>query len=300
MAAPLDAGVGRVRVDRLEVLDLGGVAADPRIRIELQRDIAHQVLDELRVLVGALGHPLLVGALEHGPEFTRGAVLGEADQLGPGQILQQLDPHRDMRTLVVGAVVGDLLRAGAQALHRHHHLGPDRGRRRLAGRRCPRLDDPAALVLEQALHTRHRCPLAQEERKPRLDAPGLGLQAVEHLRHLAAQHGGVERLVQPVEPGHEAAHVGALLLGRQRHVEVPLRDGVQFGGTQAQAHRVADVLDAHALDRQAPPVPFTLGVGNVEDVFQVAHGRAWGGSRGTRCDTHARAYARGARPRFSG
>src|SRR5512137_2486441 len=50
-----DQRVGRVVVNRLEVLGFDGVARDTAFRIERQRDIAHDVLDELRVRVRALG-----------------------------------------------------------------------------------------------------------------------------------------------------------------------------------------------------------------------------------------------------
>jgi hypothetical protein len=56
-------GVGRVVVDGLEVLRSHLPFGDARLAHQAQRDVAHQVLDELRVVVGALGHPLFVGRL---------------------------------------------------------------------------------------------------------------------------------------------------------------------------------------------------------------------------------------------
>ena len=61
---PLDQGVGGVIVDGLEVLALDRVGADPGLGIEADCDVTHQILDEFRVVVGALGDELLVRALE--------------------------------------------------------------------------------------------------------------------------------------------------------------------------------------------------------------------------------------------
>jgi hypothetical protein len=85
-------------------------------------DVAHHVLDELRIVVGALGDVLLVGPLEQAVELAGGLALDELHQL--------LDPDEvvggrgdgDVGALVVGAILGDLLRAGAQAGDRHHDL----------------------------------------------------------------------------------------------------------------------------------------------------------------------------------
>src|SRR5215470_10320595 len=60
----LDHRVRRVIVDRLEILRFHAIPLDARVAVEIRRDVAHHVLDELRVVVGALGDELLVGALE--------------------------------------------------------------------------------------------------------------------------------------------------------------------------------------------------------------------------------------------
>src|SRR3989441_1671713 len=96
----LDARVGRVVVDRLEVLDVDRVAAHARILVQAQRDVAHQILDELRVLVGTLGDPLLVRALEQRPDLAGRAVFGEAHQFMPFDRLHLIHSHGDQRELV--------------------------------------------------------------------------------------------------------------------------------------------------------------------------------------------------------
>ena len=257
-------------VNRLMVLDLHAVAADARVGVQGQRHIAHQVFDKLRVLVGALGDPLFVGPLEQGPDFARGVVFGKAHQFLPLDRRFQLGADRHRRALVVCAVVGNLLRAGAQALHRHRHFGPDH----VAA--APRLGNPSALVVEQTVYARDRRALLQEERKPCLDAAFAGTQAFEHHGQALAQQGRVERCIerrQVVEPGHEARHVGALLLGGQGHVQIPHRCRRLHRAGHAQLQRVAHVFDADALDRQMAFVALALRVGNVQGLGRVGHGR---------------------------
>src|SRR2546423_1711475 len=119
---PFDEGIRAVVVDGLEVLRLDHVSIDALVQVEHRGHVAHQVLDEFRMIVGALGHVLLVGALEQAVELARGLLLDDVDDL--------LDPHElvgaggngDVRALIVGATLGDALRAGAQARHRHQYL----------------------------------------------------------------------------------------------------------------------------------------------------------------------------------
>ena len=254
-------------MDRLEILDVDHVAPDAGIGVQSQRHVAHQVFDELGVFIGPLGDPFLVGALEHRPDLARGRVFGEAHQFLPADLVQQFDVDHDVRSLVVGAVVRDLLRARAQRLHRHRHFGAD------DGPAITRLGDPAALVLEQAFQPRDGRALAQEERKASLDPSLGGVQLVEHRDQAGAQAGHIERPIQRIQPRHEARHVGALLLSRQCHVEVPVRHRRQRRRADAQLDRVTHAAHADALDRQMALVALALGVGNVQRVFQVAHGR---------------------------
>jgi len=69
-----------------------------------------------------LGDVFLVGALEQAPELARRLALDAVDEvLDPDEGVDARG-HRHVRALVVRAALGDLLRAGAQARHRHQHL----------------------------------------------------------------------------------------------------------------------------------------------------------------------------------
>ena len=65
-------------VNGLEVLRGHRPRRHPRLRTQTQRDVTHQVFDELGIVVGALGHPLFVGALEQAEHLARGFFLGNA------------------------------------------------------------------------------------------------------------------------------------------------------------------------------------------------------------------------------
>src|ERR1035437_1991133 len=68
-SALLNTRVGAVIVNALLVLRLNLVPGHFRMRVQLQGDIAHQVLDEHRVVVGALRHRLLIFAFEQRIQF---------------------------------------------------------------------------------------------------------------------------------------------------------------------------------------------------------------------------------------
>ena len=72
-------------MDRLEVLRLDHVGVDALVQVEHRGHVAHQVLDELGIVVGALGDELLVGPLEQAVELARALLLDDVDDL--------LDPH---------------------------------------------------------------------------------------------------------------------------------------------------------------------------------------------------------------
>src|SRR5207249_8216411 len=97
------------------------IAGDPWVVAEARGDVADEVLDELRIVVGALGHELFVGALQQSIELARCFRLGNPDQLGDAdRACRPPAAHadRDVRALVVRAVLGDLLRARTQAGYR--------------------------------------------------------------------------------------------------------------------------------------------------------------------------------------
>ena len=100
---PFDQRVGRVIVDGLEVLRFDHVRAHALFLVQPHGDVAHDVLDELRVVVGALGHVLLVGALEDAVDLARGFGLGDVDQLLEPHVAFDARLDRDVRALVVRA-----------------------------------------------------------------------------------------------------------------------------------------------------------------------------------------------------
>ena len=57
------------------------VAIDALVRVQRRGDVAHHVLDELGVVVGVLGHVLLVRALEQAVELARGLALDQVDDV---------------------------------------------------------------------------------------------------------------------------------------------------------------------------------------------------------------------------
>ena len=75
-----DQRIRAVIVDRLEVLGFEHVCHHTLVRIETLRDVTDEILDELRVLVSALGDELLVRTLQQAPQLARRLFLGDADQ----------------------------------------------------------------------------------------------------------------------------------------------------------------------------------------------------------------------------
>ncbi len=69
-----------------------------------------------------------------------------------------------------------------------------------------------------------------------------------------------------MEDFHEARHVRALEVVGQAHVHVEVRDGVLLTRRAVlHPHRVADVLDAHAIDGQATRVGAPLHILDVRN-----------------------------------
>ena len=70
-------------VDRLDVIDIHGVAVDARIGTQRQRHVTHQPFDKLGLFVGALGDPFAVGPFEQRSNLARGGAFGKAHQFVP-------------------------------------------------------------------------------------------------------------------------------------------------------------------------------------------------------------------------
>src|SRR5204862_528162 len=97
----LDERVGRVVVNGLEILRFHQVGGHTRIAVQPGGHVAHHVLDELRVVVGAFGHVLLVGALENPVQLARGLALGDLDELLDPHVAAQLRGDGHVRAVVV-------------------------------------------------------------------------------------------------------------------------------------------------------------------------------------------------------
>ena len=177
-----------------------------------------------------------------------------------------------MRALVVRAVIGDLLRARAQAGHGNHDRDGDVGDAILDASGQGHFD------VEEALDARHRRRLRDEVRIAHLDAPGFGLELRRHVGEQAAKAAEVEDAVAFLEQRDESRHVGALDGFGQVHVHVPRADAVlRLAGTGADAQRMTDAFDTHALDGQVTQVRRALHIGQVErdglDRVGSIHGR---------------------------
>src|SRR5688572_9977567 len=265
LASPLvafDESVSGMVVDRLEVLGLDDIGFDPLVEVEHGSYVAHHVLDELRIVVGALGDELLVRALEQAVQLARALLLDEVDDLlDPDEIVRaRADGH--VRALVVRAVGGDLLRAGAQARHRDDDLHRERLPALL------QLPVERHFVVHQALDARYRRRLLDEIRERHLDMPFLGFQLVRHLLQHRLEVLHRDLALVRLEDLDEARHVRALEVVRQRDVHVERRDRVLgASGALHDPHRVADRLDADLVDRELARVGQGL---DVRDVLQVA------------------------------
>ncbi len=230
-------------VDGLEVFRFHGVGADARVGIELAGHVPYHVLHELGIVVGVLGDVLLVGSLQQAVEFAGSLLFHQVDDvLDPDEVVTA-DGDRHVGTLIVRTPLGDGLGAGAEAGHGDHHTGEH------AGLAVLHFADERDLVVEQALHTGHGRGLLHEEGKGHLDVPRLGLEPFYHLhQHLLE---GVHRDLPLVlvEDLHEAGHVRALEVVGQENVHVEGGDGVLLAFTAVPyPYRVADILDAHAVD----------------------------------------------------
>jgi hypothetical protein len=182
---------------------------------------------------------------------------GERDELLDRDVVAERRGDGDVRALVVGAVLGDLLRAGAQAGDRH----TDRQRELIAARRG-RLGAEGHLVVHQAFDAGRGRTLRHEIGEARLDVAGLRLEPLEHAFHQGAKTSHRQRRFQRRRDRDEPRHVGALHVRRQRdvHVECGHRRLSGAVGT-LDGDRVAQRLDADAIDGERTPVGGGLDVG---------------------------------------
>ena len=263
-------------VDGLEILRFHDIGIDALVLIQGCGHVANQVFHELGVLVGPLGDELLVRALQQAVQLTGGVFLGDVDDvLDPDEGIGP-DRDGDVGTLVVGAVLGNLLGAGAQAGAGHQDF---HGLQVFAV-----LDfaDEGDVVVHQALHAGHGGLLVDEVGEVHLDVAGLGFQLLHH----QAQHllEGLHRELPlvAVEDFDETRHVGALEVMGQIHVHAKRGDGVLgAAGLVQHPNRMPDGLDAHLVDGDLARVRIVLHIGDggdgagdvgLADRFTGAHG----------------------------
>src|SRR5665213_772195 len=267
----LDQRVRGMIMDGLEILALDHVRLHALVAVQPHGDVAHHVLDELGIVIGALGHVLLVRPLENAPQLARGFALGDIDEFLDPHVLAQPHPDAHVRALVVGAAIGNLLRAWAQAGDRHHDLDAH------AGLAMVDLADQRGVVVHEALDAGHRRALHDEIGKRHLDMTGIGIEPQGHFaEHLLKR---VDRnLTLAMQDLDEARHVRALEVMRQVHIHVEGRDRVLLaGGTILDLDRMTNVLDADPIDRNAAGVGARLHVLDRNDVgapraYDSAHG----------------------------
>ena len=158
------------------------IGQNARLVVQLLGGVAHDVLDELRVIVGVFGDVLLVVALQAAPELAGGRRFGDADLLLKRHVAVELDGDRDARALVVRAVVADLAAARAQARHRRGDLLHDaRGLLAALGRK-------AHLVVHEALEARDGARLGDEEGAGNFDVALFSFQKREHFFERFTHH----------------------------------------------------------------------------------------------------------------
>src|SRR4029079_1393666 len=246
-SAAHDLGVRRMIVYRLEILGGDAEAEKAGVVDQPRRDAANEILDEARALIGTLGDEFLVGALEQTIKLARGFGFGQRDQLRQRERGARFRPNgqRQMRALVVRAVVGNLLRARAQAHDRYDERRLDRA---LARRR---VGSQLHLVVHHALRTGHRRALAPEPRKGDVDAAGVRFQpdqqGVEEVRKRRQR----QRRGELVDRRDQSRHVRALAIRGQADIGAANGDRrLRRVASVDEANRIAQISYADAVDRQ--------------------------------------------------
>ena len=268
----LNARIGVVIVDALEVFRLDFIPPDLRMRVQLQRHVAHQILHEHRVFVGALGHELLVLPLEQRVKLRTRRAFDHRHQILDPDRFPHAHRHRHQPALVVRAVFGNRLGAGTQRrhvrLHRQHKINFIAARRRVEPRD----------VIHQAFPARHRRPLGHEIRKLDFDVRRGGVQLFLQRLQNVPDVFHVDDAAVRVEHLDEPAHVRAFEFLRQIHEHPDGRHGV------LDAVRLVAHLDGKAQPAHADLVNAQLAVvGPALHVVQLRGGIFFAGCCKRRC-----------------
>jgi hypothetical protein len=197
-------------VNRLEVFGRDSPSRNARFAHQAQCDVADQVFDKFRVVVGTLSDPLLVRTLEQSVDFAGSLVFGQTHQFVWRHSGAQSRADGDVRALVVCPVVADFLGTWAETGHRGHDLeGQFRGPSFAFG------DNHAHIVVKQALDAGDRGDLVDEVGESKFNLAALCIQSQQHVVENAQQAIDVQRRTTPFQDLDEAGHVRALDVGRQ-------------------------------------------------------------------------------------
>src|SRR5215470_1915020 len=267
---PLDPGVSRVIVYRLEVFGFDAKALEASVANESRRDPADEVLNESRPVVRALSDIFFVRPLEDAVELARRLFLGNGHQFLERDRCRVSGAYteRQVRALVVSAVVSNGLRARAEAHHRHH----DGHRERASA--VGRLRDELGFVIHHAFYVGYRSRLPPEPWKLDLDARTRCLESSEQRIEKSRESRQRQRLAQLVDHCHQPRHVRALLLRGERNRDAARRNRrLRRCGAVSEADRIAKAPDADAIDRERTRIRMRVNVWD-RGSFGTIHGCA--------------------------
>ena len=241
-------------MDGFEVFSLDAVGDDALFLVESGGHVANDVFDELRMIVGVFRDVLFVGALQAGPELAGGGLLAIGDLLFEAHRSGKLDGGRQAGALVVSAVAGDFLGAGAEARHGSGSFLTDGDDAAAA------VGNPGGLVVHEAGELADGGALADEEREAKLDRAVNGVKTLEHVGHERADDVHVERFGMLFHERDKAGHVRALFVCRKRHGHFDGGDGGK--GVFLGLHRNGngDAANADAVDGDVAAVARGLNV----------------------------------------
>jgi hypothetical protein len=253
----------------LEILAGDDIRRDARVAFQVARDIAYQILDELRVVVGALGDVFFVRALEQSVQLAGRRSFGDRDQIVGLEMRGERGRDGHGRALVVGTVVRNFLRARAQAGHRHGHL------HRKSDVVHAALGAQTDVVIHQTLDVRHRRPLGDEIGKAQAQCAAFCVEPVQHQAHQAGQGCRAERRVVSLQYFQKARHVRAFDCAGKSDRHFNSGNGGDRHTIRCQnPNRVAQSADAHLVDGNRAMVRHGLDVGQEQAFGSIHCGRS--------------------------
>lgn len=106
--------IGGVIVYGFEIFRLDRVGEHPWIHVQAPGDIAHQVLHELGVVIGALGDEFFIRAFDQTVDLARGLFFHDIDEVVYPAFTVDAGGQGDVRALIMRAVFRYLLGTGAE------------------------------------------------------------------------------------------------------------------------------------------------------------------------------------------